>query len=105
MKTELTAEQIENYQRDGFVAHRGLLDKDEVAELKAAVLEAVESMGSKKVAGGGADMESGESYYDKVFTQRLNLWRINDTVKRAVQTFPIRNRSYTACRIETGASW
>ena len=30
---------------------------------------------------------------------------ISDAVKRAVQTFPIRNRSYTTCRIETGASW
>ena len=30
---------------------------------------------------------------------------ISDTVKRAVQTFPIGNRSYTTCRIETGASW
>lgn len=81
MKTELTAEQIESYRRDGFVAHRGFLDKNEVAELKAAVLEAVESMGNKKVAG-GADMEAGDSYYDKVFTQRLNLWRISETAKR-----------------------
>jgi ectoine hydroxylase-related dioxygenase (phytanoyl-CoA dioxygenase family) len=39
-------------------------------------------MGKKKVAGGGSDMEEGDSYYDKVFTQRLNLWRINDTAKK-----------------------
>ena len=23
-----------------------------------------------------------DSYYDKVFLQRLNLWKINDTIKR-----------------------
>lgn len=82
MKTQLSNEQIENYRRDGFVAHRKLLGPDEVEELKAAVLKTVAEMGIQKVAGGGADMKAGDSYYDKVFTQRLNLWRINETVKR-----------------------
>jgi len=83
MKTDLTPEQIQQYQQDGVLAYPGLLDSDEVAELKAAVIEAVDSMGNKKVAGGGADLvDTGEQYYDKVFTQRLNLWRINETVKK-----------------------
>lgn len=82
MNTKLSADQVEAYRRDGFVAHRGLLDANEVAELKAGVLEAVGMMGRKKVAGGGVDHEAGESYYDQVFTQRVNLWRINDTAKR-----------------------
>lgn len=84
MLTSLSQEQIEAYRRDGFVVHRGFLNTEEVDELKAAVLSAVESMGKKKVAGGGAEMEEGESYYDKVFTQRLNLWRINKTVKHTM---------------------
>lgn len=63
------------------MAHRGLLDEAEVAELKAVVLAAIASMGRKEVAA-GALLEEGESYCDKVFTQRLNLWRINDVVKR-----------------------
>lgn len=82
MKTTLTAQQIKSYQKDGFVAHRGFLSADEVAELKAAVLETVVTMGKKKVADGGAEMEEGENFYDKVFTQRLNLSRLNATVQR-----------------------
>ncbi len=82
MRTQLTPQQIEQYRQDGVVFHPGLLCADEVAQLKAAVLDAIASMGRRKVAGDGADLVEGDSYYDKVFTQRLNLWRINDTVKR-----------------------
>jgi len=82
MKTDLAPAQIASYQDDGFVYHPGFLSADEVAELKEAVLTTVAAMGKKKVAGGGAALEEGDSYYDKVFTQRLNLWRINDTAKK-----------------------
>ena len=82
MNTTPSPEQITSYQQNGFVLHPSFLSEDEVAELKEAVLLTANSMGKKKVAGGGDDMEEGDSYYDKVFTQRLNLWRINDTVKK-----------------------
>ena len=82
MKTQLTEEQIASYRRDGFVAQPGFLSAEEVDELKQAVLESVSGMGKKKVAGGGEGMEAVDSYYGNVFTQRLNLWRINETVKR-----------------------
>jgi phytanoyl-CoA hydroxylase len=82
MKTALSSDQIKKYQDDGFLYMPGFLNSDEVAELKAAVLEAVASMGKKKIAGAGADFEDKDDYYTKVFTQRLNLWKINETVKR-----------------------
>jgi phytanoyl-CoA hydroxylase len=82
MNTQLTGDQIASYQRDGFVSHRGLLSAAEVEELKAGVLEAIASMGKKKVAGGGADLEDKDDYYSRVFTQRLNLWRISPLAKR-----------------------
>ena len=82
MKTQLTPMQIQSYREQGVLFHPGFLDAGEVAELKAAVLETVTAMGKRKVAGPGADLLEGDSYYDKVFTQRLNLWRINETVKR-----------------------
>jgi len=81
MKTELSSEQTERYRTDGYLCYAGFLSPQETAELKEGVLRAVELMGKRKVAGGGADMEEGDSYYDKVFTQRLNLWRIDETVK------------------------
>jgi hypothetical protein len=82
MKLSLSGEQIEQYRNDGFLFYPGLLSPREVAELKGAVVETARAMGKKKVGGGGTDWEEDESYYSKVFTQRLNLWKINDTVKR-----------------------
>ncbi|MCC6681023.1 MAG: phytanoyl-CoA dioxygenase family protein [Phycisphaeraceae bacterium] len=82
MKTQLAHEQIDRYQRDGVLVYPGFLDQAEVAELKAAVLEAIDTMGRNRVAPGGRKIEDDDSYYNKVFTQRLNLWRISDTVKR-----------------------
>jgi phytanoyl-CoA hydroxylase len=82
MNTTLTPEQITKYQNDGFIHIPGFLTPAEVAELKGAVLETARSMGKKKVGGEGVDWDEGEEFYDKVFTQRLNLWKLNDTVKR-----------------------
>ena len=81
MKTDLTPGQIRTYQQQGFLSFPGFLTAPEVAELKAAVLEAVTAMGDKIVAD-DPDKRIGDDYYAKVFTQRLNLWRINSTIKR-----------------------
>jgi ectoine hydroxylase-related dioxygenase (phytanoyl-CoA dioxygenase family) len=84
MNTDLTPQQIEQYREQGFLKVAGFLEAPEVDRLKRAVLEACASMGKDKVAGLKPDestMKAGESYYDRVFTQRLNLWRINDTIK------------------------
>jgi ectoine hydroxylase-related dioxygenase (phytanoyl-CoA dioxygenase family) len=45
------------------------------------VLDAVATMGRRKVAGAGADLIEGDEYYDRVFTQRINLWRLSDVVR------------------------
>lgn len=82
MYTDISAAQIDTYRRDGFLPHRGFLSLEEVAELKAAVLDAVASMGNRKITAGGKEMLAADGYYAKVFTQRLNLWRINDIVKQ-----------------------
>jgi ectoine hydroxylase-related dioxygenase (phytanoyl-CoA dioxygenase family) len=81
MKTSLTQDQIKKYQDDGFIHIPAFLSPEEVATLKSAVIETARSMGKNKVAGGGIDMQDQDDYYTKVFTQRLNLWKINDTVK------------------------
>jgi len=77
----ISQDQIDHYRRDGFVHIPGLLDADELAELRNAVIETVESMGKRKVAGDGIAWEEGDDYYDRVFTQRLNLWKLNETVR------------------------
>ncbi len=84
MRTILTADQITTYQNDGFIHIPGFLSPAEISELKGAVLETARSMGKKKVGGDGVDWNEGDDFYDKVFTQRLNLWKLNDTVKRYI---------------------
>jgi len=82
MKTTLTDSQIQQYQNDGFIHIPGFLSPEETATLKGAVVETARSMGKKKIGGDAGNDEEGDGFYDKVFTQRLNLWKINDTVKR-----------------------
>ena len=82
MKTDLGNDVVQRYQRDGFVYIPSFLSQDEVAELKSGVLVAIESMGKKKVTSAEVDLVEGDSHYDRVFTQRLNLWRISPVVKK-----------------------
>ena len=84
MNTAVTPEQIASYRRDGFVVHHNLLTGGELADLRVAVDEAVASLGKRRVAASDNawEVESGDSYYEKVFTQKLNLWKINATIKR-----------------------
>ena len=81
MNTELTESQIRHYRDDGYVKIERFLAPEEVAELKGAVLDAVEVVGRKTVAEKGTDFQ-GDSYYSRVFTQKINLWRVNSTVKK-----------------------
>ncbi|MFZ4508522.1 MAG: phytanoyl-CoA dioxygenase family protein [Fimbriimonas sp.] len=81
MNTTLSAEQIEIYRRDGYIVQPDFLTPDELDQLRRAVDESLDAMGKFKVNDPELNWESGDSYYDKVFTQRINLWRINETVR------------------------
>lgn len=82
MLTEISDEQIASYRDDGFTVLRGFLNADEVAELRQSMLDAIATMGKSRIAGPGAKLVEGDAYFDRVYTQRLNLWRINDVVRR-----------------------
>lgn len=84
MRAHATPGQIESYRRDGFVIIEDLLDRRELDELRDAVAEAVSRMGRNKLnlTSNESTWAEGESYYDKVFVQRVNLWRISPVVKR-----------------------
>ena len=79
MKHELSAEQIACYQQDGALVIEGFLDADELAAWRACVDEAVANRQDRKMA--HSDWKSGDSYYDRVFTQRLNLWMDHDGMR------------------------
>ena len=76
MNTSVTPEQIDHYQRDGFVVVDDFLSSGELTDLIAAVTDAVEAIGRKRLAvEGNDDYEDVDSYYSKVFLQRINLWK------------------------------
>ncbi len=79
MLTEMCDEQIASYREDGFTVMRGFLNANEIAELKQAILDAIATMGKSRIAGPGANLVEGDAYFDRVYTQRLNLWRIVPT--------------------------
>ena len=81
----LTLDQIQRYRREGFLHVPAFLTPDEVATLKRAVLEAVEQMGDQRLAGTREQRIKDDTYYDSVFTQRLNLWRLSPIVRRFLQ--------------------
>lgn len=80
MRSTVTPAQISTYQRDGFIVIEDALSPAEVAELAAGVARGVAVMGDHKLA--GSDWKDGDSFYDRVFVQKLNLWKIEPTVKR-----------------------
>ena len=90
MNTELTADQVKLYREQGCIVVPGFLTADELSVLTNAVTEGVQQFGDKrklavhengKLSFNG-DRVEGDSYYDRVFLQRINLWRLNETVKK-----------------------
>ena len=71
MRADLTAEEVRAYRSDGFLVIDDLLDAAELDRWRSAVDAAVGSHGVS-----GRDLDPGQSeYYDRVFLQRVNMWK------------------------------
>lgn len=70
MKNSLTNEQVEQYQRDGFLAIEGFLDADELDRWRQVTDDAVRR---RLEDGGGLTNKRRDDYYAQVFTQCLRL--------------------------------
>jgi ectoine hydroxylase-related dioxygenase (phytanoyl-CoA dioxygenase family) len=81
MKTELTPEQIALYRQQGFIVIEDFLTPAELEAWRQGVDEAVAQRGRRKLAG-RQDWQSGDSFYDRVFTQRINLWMDHPLMRR-----------------------
>ncbi len=88
MKNTLSPEQVERYQRDGFLVIEDFLTPEELERWRQAVSEAVEKRKGHKlpdratVYGKGDDKE--KDYYDKVFEQLINLWQDHPAVRELI---------------------
>jgi phytanoyl-CoA hydroxylase len=82
MKTDVTQDQVDYYRENGFIVLDEFLNGHELAELRSAVDQGVDQLGRSKVADVGMHMVEEEGFQDPKYLQRVNLWKINDTVKR-----------------------
>ena len=86
MNTEITENQIADYQENGFLIYDEFLNKKEIMDLKKAVNHAISEMGGNKIAGRAKSQKfedkKGDNYNETVYLQRLNLWKINQHIKK-----------------------
>lgn len=90
MLTEVTEEQRKSYAEQGFLVVPRFLDDEELGEWRAVVDHAVAERGGQRFSfaaeGGQATSRTGpqqeQEYYDRVFTQRNNLWQTDEHVRR-----------------------
>jgi len=90
VRCELTEQQIESYERDGFVVVEDFLDDDELEHWRDVVGRAVAERRGRKFA--NQDILIGEDdginpdaeYYGKVFDQLLNLWQTNEPMRELI---------------------
>jgi ectoine hydroxylase-related dioxygenase (phytanoyl-CoA dioxygenase family) len=80
MRVDVTPDQIEQYQRDGFIVLHGFLDEVELHDWRTQVDEAVE----QRLASGGdlQNQDDPDAYYAQVFTQCLKLADTHAGVRR-----------------------
>ena len=87
MKCELSIEQIQFFQSNGFIVIEDFLSPEELTKWREAVTEAIKERNGVKIPGKelkvGMDdgINKDSEYYSKVFDQLLNLWQTNHKVK------------------------
>lgn len=88
MNTTLSTQQIENFQKDGFLLIEDFLNEDELNFWREALKQAVEQRNGQKMPGStvklGEDdgINEDAEYYNKVFDQMVNLWQTNSKMKQ-----------------------
>lgn len=89
MNTELSKDQINSFNENGFLVVEDFLDQTELAEWRIAVEEAVRERNGVKIP--GTEIKTGEDdgvnkedsdYFGNVFDQLLNLWQTNDKMRK-----------------------
>ena len=88
MKHQLSNEQVQTYQGNGFIVIENFLSPDELDIWRAAVTSAVGERAGIKIPGkniktGQADgINEDSDYFAKVFDQLLNLWQTSEVIRQ-----------------------
>ncbi len=76
--SEVTTDQIKDFRRDGHILMRGLATPEEIARFRPAIRDA-----ARKYSTETRSLEERDTY-GKAFLQIMNLWRLDEEVKRFV---------------------
>ena len=80
MRAEVSPREVRSYRDNGFLIIEDLLDESELEKWRAAVDGAVGAPGVS-----GRDLDPGQAeYYDRVFLQRVNMWKTSGAVREVV---------------------
>lgn len=96
----LTEEQIESYNKDGYVALPDVLTADELANLRAAADDVLAIQHEERI-----ERSRRDSDYGRVFVQKVNLWRINDGMRRHVLSKRIADIARRLARVDGIRLW
>jgi ectoine hydroxylase-related dioxygenase (phytanoyl-CoA dioxygenase family) len=83
VNTQLSAQQIEFYRENGYIILHDFLTQEELATWRDALDSAILQRGKQLIPGHDWAIDE-ESYYSKVFVQRVNLWQDNEQIRRLI---------------------
>lgn len=90
MKTTISDAEREFYVQNGYLIAEEFLEPSELQRWREAVDEAVRERGGQRFSlptaldreeSDNTEADESHEYYDRVFTQRVNLWQTNDKVR------------------------
>lgn len=88
MKSDISLEQINFYNQNGYVIIEDFLSAEELEEWRSSVTEALIERNGQKMPGKSIQIDEADGinqdtdYFNNVFDQLLNLWQTNDRVKK-----------------------
>lgn len=109
MKNEISAQQVAQYQQNGFLVIEDFLSPEELAQWREALDEALAKRKGfkmpdrKEVYGKGDDAD--KSYYDNVFDQMINLWQDNEKMRKIMLDERLGKMAATLAGVEGIRIW
>ncbi len=111
MHTQITQQQKEFYDDNGFVIVEDFLNQEELEHWRIVVTEAVEQRGGKKFPNRSTEVGEEDSinedadYFGNVFDQLLNLWQTHDGVRQLMLNERLGQMAATLAGVEGIRIW
>lgn len=84
---KLTQEQVDFYQKNGYIQIKNLLSREEAEQMKQVMVKAIEKYDRELGEAAhirGENADEFKSAYQRVLNQKVNLWKVDEDMKRVV---------------------